>query len=138
MDALKPEVWKQQWEAFMSAPYVQLPLLAAAAVLTWWICSQLYKAKTEGLQQQLAVREERLKAVEEKVGMQKEAREEAERRFVALKTEIGSGSSSAGLNERVAALETALASIKVANTAVEGTLRATEGADSFQVKGRIH
>lgn len=55
MDAFKPEEWKQQWIAFMNAPYIMLPLLAVVALAAWWFRGKTTEGTIAGLKGQVAV-----------------------------------------------------------------------------------
>jgi hypothetical protein len=49
MDPLSSETWRRQWEFFMAAPYLLMPLMVLAVIAGWWIGNKLAGARVDGL-----------------------------------------------------------------------------------------
>src|SRR4051812_27054757 len=82
------DVWKRQWEALMSAPYIIVPLLVLMFAFAWWLRGHTKKDEIAGLRERMTVFEDRLKLAAEKAGSANEAKNEVEKQFQALKTEV--------------------------------------------------
>jgi hypothetical protein len=47
------DMWKHQWDAFMSAPYIMIPPLILTALATWWFRGSLLSGTIAGLKEQI-------------------------------------------------------------------------------------
>jgi hypothetical protein len=54
MDMLKLEEWKQQWIAFMNAPYGMIPSFALVALAAWWFRGKTTEGTIAGLKAEVA------------------------------------------------------------------------------------
>jgi hypothetical protein len=122
MGALKTEELQRLWALIQTAPIPVISLLLAvvgvSATAAWFGRGQFADSKISGLEQQLAVRDDRLKLAEEKVQAQIQARQEVERQFNELKIHP---QSEAIMAARLDALEKAF-------TQWQGTSKALETA----------
>jgi hypothetical protein len=113
MDALNPDTWKQQWEAFMNAPYIIITPSLIIAVATWWIRGW-----------QVRVYKERLQLASERTAFANEAKDDVIRQFNDLKAEAAKAGNGA-LAARVANVEAAIEKLSVANNAVRSAIGIT-------------
>lgn len=123
MDVLKTEDLQRLWALIQNAPVPTLSLLGAVVALSataaWFSRGQVVDSKVAGLEQQLAVRDDRLKLAEEKVQAQIQARQEVERQFNELKAQPRP---EALMSARLDALESALARYQGASKALESAV----------------
>ena len=118
MDMLKTDDLQRLWALIQSAPIPALSLLVAvigaSATAGWLGRGQVAGGKIDGLEQRLALSDERVKFAEERVRDHKEAREAAERQLARLPAEVvaqlgpGFTGSLARLHETGRALEAAV------------------------------
>jgi hypothetical protein len=101
MDVFNPDTWKQQWTAFMSAPYIMFPLIACAIWGAWW----LRGAKSA---ERIAVFEDRLKFAAEKVESANKAKDEVEKQFQDYRTEVAAKAENGTLAAAAARVEAAM------------------------------
>jgi len=106
----------------------------------WLSRGQVASAKIDGLEQRLALADERLKFAEEKVQAQILARQDVDRQFNELKAQTRSDASMAA---RFDALEKALdlnrgASKALETAVVRGDMRVSEQPDSASVEAVVH
>jgi hypothetical protein len=66
--------WKQQWDAFMSAPYIIGPILIIMAAAAWWFRGKTLGGVIAGLRERMTVFEERLQLAAEKAALANEAK----------------------------------------------------------------
>src|SRR5205809_654557 len=88
VDVSDPAIWKQQWSAFMSAPYIMLPLLAVVAVVAWWFRGKMSEGTIAGLRERIALFDDRLKFAADKGASANQAKDEVEKQFQAYKAEV--------------------------------------------------
>ena len=142
-----PDTWKQQWVAFMSAPYIIFPLLAIVAVVVWWFRGTMFQSTIAGLREQIKVLgtqktifEDRMQLASEKVNLERGNQESLARQISNLKGEIDKAGND-DLAARVAKVETALAELVAASNAVRsvvsGIINATEGPDIASFRGTV-
>ena len=48
MDPFNSETWKQQWAAFWRAPFIMLPLILVAVVVTWQVIEAVHGTEIAG------------------------------------------------------------------------------------------
>jgi hypothetical protein len=144
MGALKTEELQRLWALIQSAPVPALSLLVAvvgaSAMAGWLSRGQVASGKIDGLEQRLALADERLKFAEEKVQAQILARQDVDRQFNELKSQARSEVSMAA---RFDALEKALdlnrgASKALETAVVRGEMRASEQPDLASVRAVVH
>ncbi|MER2198252.1 hypothetical protein [Methylobacterium brachiatum] len=144
MGMLKTEDLQRLWALIQSAPVSALSLLVAvvgaSAMAGWLSRGQVASAKIDGLEQRLALADERLKFAEEKVQAQILARQDVDRQFNELKAQTRSDASMAA---RFDALEKALdlnrgASKALETAVVRGDMRVSEQPDSASVEAVVH
>jgi hypothetical protein len=111
MDPFSSETWKHQWEVFMSAPYVFMPLVALAVMVGWWIGSKLAGARVEVL-------EERLKLAVDQERYVQHARSELEKQALELRAQITAGASNETLAATSAKVGVAINELSTANNAL--------------------
>jgi len=119
MDVLNPDIWKRQWEAFMNAPYIFLPLLIIAAVAVWWGRGAVLEERIAVLkaqnESQNTIFENRRQLATEKVELANQAKSEVERQLNDLKaSSVGNDA----LARRLERLEQAIEKVSAANNAV--------------------
>lgn len=120
MDVLKTDDLQRLWALVQTAPVPALSLLVAvvgvSATAAWFGRGQIADSKVAGLEQQLAVRDDRLKLAEERVQAQIQARQEVERQFQELKAQPHP---EAAMAARLDALEKAVAQWQGTSKALE-------------------
>jgi hypothetical protein len=136
MDMPNLDTWKQQWTAFMSAPYIMFSFILGGGLVGWWLRWIKSEGRIAGLNGRISVFEDRLKLAAEQVALADRAKDEVVRQFNDLKAGVaGNGA----LAERVAKVEAALNELAAANnavrSAVSGIIIATEGADIANASG---
>jgi hypothetical protein len=141
MDVLNPDIWKQQWSAFVSAPYIIAPLIAGAVWLGWWLRGIKSEGKIGGLNERIAGFEDQLKFATEKASSANQAKDEVIRQFNDLKEEVVATAENVALTARVAKIEAAIEKLSTANNAVSsaisGILNATESPDIANARGTV-
>jgi hypothetical protein len=80
--------WHTQLGVVMSAPWLIIPLLIAAAIISWWLRGAVEGGRVEGLREQLKARDERLQLAREKEADVGEKLEVAKAEGVALKEQV--------------------------------------------------
>lgn len=112
MDITNPEMWKQEWTAFSSAPYIILPFIVAGWLAAWWFRGRTSEGETAGLKEQIAGLKEqiatwdqRLKLATESVAAADRARDELDKQFQAYKAEVAAKGSNASPAKFAAAFE---------------------------------
>ena len=90
--------------------------MGVSATVAWFGRGQFADSKISGLEQQLAVRDDRLKLAEEQVQAQIQARQEVERQFSELKAHP---QTEAAMTTRLEALEKAFAQWQGTSKALE-------------------
>ena len=122
LDKLDPEIWKQQWDAFMSAPYIMLPLLAVVALVAWWFRGKMSKATIDGQRERIALFDDRLKFAADKAASANQAKDEVEKQFQAYKAEVARNTGQTSLAARAAKVNAAIEELSAANNAVSSAI----------------
>ena len=138
MDLLKIEIWKQQWEALLSAPYVILPLLIADAIAAWWLRSKISDGEIRGLRQELAARDALVKVAEERASLQKDARFEVEAKLKEANERISDTPTISELIATIKSLNKTINTYIVASVSLEGTLLSTETSDIASARVNVN
>jgi hypothetical protein len=126
MDLTNPEIWKQQWTAFMSAPYIMaLPVLVAGWV-GWWLRGNRSAGTIDGLRERISALEERWRLADDKAAASDRAKDDVEKQFQAYKAEAAAAKAdTAALAAAAERVEAALVKFAAANNAVRSTLSGT-------------
>jgi chromosome segregation ATPase len=129
MDPFNPETWKHQWEVFITAPYIILPLMVLSLVAGWWIGNKLASAGISGLNgtisnlnARIGVLEERLRFAAEREQDVQRARETLEKQVEELKAQIAAGAQKEELAPISARVDAALGEFRAANTALSAII----------------
>jgi hypothetical protein len=117
-----PVIWKQQWEAFLSAPYIIVPFIAAAWWIGWWLRGVRSKGKIDGLKGEIAVFKDHLKFTADKVVSANEARDDFIEQFQAYKAEVSANSGYLIPTAMMAKLDAALDKLVAADNAVSSAI----------------
>jgi hypothetical protein len=115
MDLTNPEMWKQEWTAFWSAPFIMLAGIMAVGVAAWWFSKKIFEGQVAGLKEQVAAAEQRLKFATEQMAASVRATDELEREIQSYKDGVfleGRMASSANLDEAIKSVEESNARIK--------------------------
>ncbi|HEY8650534.1 MAG TPA: hypothetical protein VIL70_06425 [Chthoniobacterales bacterium] len=135
-----PDTWKQQWEAFMNAPYIMFPLLLFVAGAVWWFRGKMSEATVAGLREQInGLREQinifnaRLQLAAEKASLADEAKDELERQFQTYKAEVAAKAGNGAFDARIAKVEASIEKLAAANNAVRSAIGVAAGV--FTVTG---
>ena len=118
MDLTNPELWKQQWAAITTAPYIMLPVIVAAFCAGVWF----RKGTVDGLRERIAVLEERLRLARDQAEIFRQAKEDAEREFQTYKAAVAAKAVGPELTAETAKLDIAFAKMEVANNALSSIL----------------
>jgi hypothetical protein len=109
MELLNPALWKQQWEAFVSAPYIIASFMAVAGLTGWWLRGIKSERKIDGLEGRVIVFEDRLKFADERAARANEVRDDVIGQFQTYKAEVTAANAGNGaLAATAARLEAAL------------------------------
>jgi hypothetical protein len=129
MDAFSPEIWKHQWDIFISAPYVLMPLLVLALTVGWWIGSKLAGARIEGLhgtidnlKANIGVLDDRLNFAVDRERDVQHARTELEKQIFELKAQTVLDVSNPGWAATSAKVGAAFTQFSTANNALAAAL----------------
>jgi hypothetical protein len=128
MDVSNPDIWKQQWTAFMSAPYVVAPLVVFAGLVGWW----LKGITIAGLKGRISVFEDRLKLAAKQAESARQAKDEVATEFGTYMAEVAAKAENAALGASAARVEGAIVRFAAANNSLSEILGVTEDADSGQ------
>ena len=82
MDVSNPDTWKQQWTAFISAPYIVAPVLMVFGGLVGRLLGRI-----AGLKGRISVFEDRLKLAAKQAESARQAKDEVATEFEAYKEE---------------------------------------------------
>jgi hypothetical protein len=131
MDPFKPETWKQQWDAFMTAPYLLMPLIIAALILGWWIGKRLASAGLDGLngtidnlRANIGVLEARLDFASDREKDVHRTSANLEKQIQDLTAQIAAGASNKQLIATSAKVDVAITQFSTANNALATALTA--------------
>jgi hypothetical protein len=132
MDVSNPDTWKQQWTAFMSAPYIVAPVLMVFGGLVGGLLGRI-----AGLKGRISVLEDRLKFAAELAESARQAKDEAATEFETYKAEVATKAEDAALGASAARVEGAIVRFAAANNSLSEILGVgvTEEADSGQFNG---
>jgi hypothetical protein len=129
MDVFNPDMWKRQWEMFVSAPYIMLPLAVGAGLIGWWLRGMTSERKIDGLEGKIAglnerivLFEDRLKFAAEKVAWASRAKDEVEGQFQTYKAEVAANAGYASLAATAAKIDAAINNLSAANKAVSNAI----------------
>jgi len=122
VDVSDPELWKQQWAALMSAPYIMLPLLAVVAMVAWWVRGKMSEETIAGQRERIALFDDRLKFAADKAASANQAKEEVEKQFQAYKAEVAGNAGQTSLAARAAKIDAAIEELSAANNAVSSAV----------------
>ena len=128
MDVSDPHIWKQQWTAFMGAPYIVVPLIVIAGLVGWW----LKGTALAGLKGRISVFEDRLKLAAQQVESARQAKDEVATEFETYKAEVAAKAENAALGASAARVEGAILRFAAANNSLSEILGVTEEADIGQ------
>ena len=110
MDVSNPDTWKQQWTAFISAPYIVAPVLMVFGGLVGGLLGRI-----AGLKGRISVFEDRLKLAAEQAESAREAKEEVATEFETYKAEVAARVENAALGASAARVEGAILRFAAAN-----------------------
>lgn len=122
MEIINQDIWKQQWVAFMSAPFIIFPIITIVGIAVWWFRGTMLRSAISGLREQINVYDARLKLAAEQAISSDRAKDEVERQFQAYKTEVLAKADNDMLSTRIVKVEAAIRQLAVANSAVRSTL----------------
>jgi hypothetical protein len=88
MDVTNLDIWKQEWAAFSSAPYIILPFIVLGWVAAWWFRGRTTEGNIASLREQIATWDLRLKHATDLVAASDQAKEELDKQFQAYKAEV--------------------------------------------------
>jgi hypothetical protein len=128
MDVSNPDIWKQQWTAFTSAPYIVAPLIVFAALVGWW----LKGITIAGLKGRILVFEDRLKLAAKQAETARQAKDEVATEFKAYQTEVAAKAENAALGASAARVERAIVQFAAVNNGLSEIL----GGNGRQWKDR--
>jgi hypothetical protein len=126
MDLSNPDTWKQQWTAFMSAPYIVAPVLMVFGGLVGGLLGRI-----AGLKGRISVFEDRLKLAATQAESARQAKDEVAAEFEIYKAEAAKAENAA-LGASAARVEGAIVRFAAANNTLSEILGTAEEADSGQ------
>jgi hypothetical protein len=125
MDPFRPETWKNQWEVFISAPYLAMPLMVMALMVGWWIGNRLAGARLEGLSGSIDNFKANIEALKQRLDLAidreadvQRARTELEQQVLELKAQIAVGAPNEKLAAASAKVGVAITEFSTANDAL--------------------
>ena len=127
MDVSNPYTWKQQWTAFISAPYMVAPVLMVFGGLVGGLLGRI-----AGLKGRISVFEDRLKLAPKQAESARQAKDEVATEFETYKAEVAARVENAALGASAAKVEGAILRFAAANNTLSEILGVTEEADSGQ------
>jgi len=145
MDVPNIDTMAQQWETFLSAPYIILPPAIILAGAAWWLRGTMFQSTISALREQIKVFgaqktifDAQLQLAADKLELECGRQDSFSKQFNDFKIEVTAGAGIDALTARVAGLETSLNELEAANNAARsaigiavGTLAATEIGVSF-------
>ena len=129
MHVFNPDIWKQQWTAFTSAPYIVALIVAPLIVfggLVGWLLGRIVDLKGR-----ISVLEDRLKLAAKQAESARQAKDEVAKEFQTYKAEVAAKAENAALGASAARVEGAIVRFAAANNGLSGILGVTEGAGYF-------
>jgi hypothetical protein len=126
MDVSNPDTWKQQWTAFMSAPYIVAPVLMVFGGLVGGLLGRI-----AGLKGRISVFEDRLKLAAKQAESARQAKDEVATEFEAYKEEAAKAENAA-LGTSAARVQGAILRFAAVNNTLSEILGVAEEADSGQ------
>jgi hypothetical protein len=128
-----PDIWKQQWTAFTSAPYIVAPLIVFAGLVGWWL-----KGTTiAGLKRRFSVYEDRLKLAAKQSESARQAKDEVATEFETFKAEVAATAENAALGASAARAEGAIVRFAAANNALSEIPGVTEEGDIVNFRRQV-
>jgi outer membrane murein-binding lipoprotein Lpp len=128
MDVFNPDVWKQQWATFVSAPYIIAPFVIGAFFGGWLLRGIKSEGKIAGLETKIeglaSVFEARLRFADDRAARANEVRDDIARQFKDFKADVVAGAGMDALTARVATIEAMIDKLAVANNAVRSAIGA--------------
>jgi ABC-type Na+ efflux pump permease subunit len=118
MDVTNPEMWKQEWTAFTSAPFIMLAGIMVVGVAAWWLSGKMSEAQVAGLKAEISAWDQRLKLAADLVAASDRAKDELEKQFQAYKEEV----SIEGRNASSAKVDAAIVGVGKSNTEIRSKL----------------
>jgi hypothetical protein len=126
MDVSNPDTWKQQWTAFISAPYIVAPVLMVFGGLVGGLLGRI-----AGLKGRISVFEDRLKLAAKQAESARQAKDEVATEFEAYKEEAAKAENAA-LGTSAARVQGAILRFAAVNNTLSEILGVAEEADSGQ------
>ena len=130
MDVSNPDTWKQQWTAFISAPYIVAPVLMVFGGLVGGLLGRI-----AGLKGRISVFEDRLKLAAKQAESARQAKDEVATEFGTYMAEVAAKAENAPLGASAARVEGAIVRFAAAINSLSEILGVTEEADSGQFNG---
>jgi hypothetical protein len=127
MYLLNPDTWKQQWTAFMSAPYIVAPLLMLFGGLVGLLLGRIATLKVR-----ISVFEDRLKLAAEQAESARQAKDEVAKEFETYEVEVAAKAENAALGASAARVQGAILRFAAVNNTLSEILGVAEEADSGQ------
>ena len=126
MDVSNPDTWKQQWTAFMSAPYIVAPVLMVFGGLVGLLLGRI-----AGLKGRISVFEDRLKLAAKQAESARQAKDAVATEFETYKEEAAKAGNAA-LGASAARVQGAILRFAAVNNTLSEILGVAEEADSGQ------
>jgi hypothetical protein len=126
MDVSNPDTWKQQWTAFISAPYIVAPVLMVFGGLVGGLLGRI-----AGLKGRISVFEDRLKLAAKQAESARHAKDEVATEFETYKEEAAKAENAA-LGTSAARVQGAILRFAAVNNTLSEILGVAEEADSGQ------
>jgi hypothetical protein len=122
MDVTTPEMWKQEWLAFASAPYIILPFIVAGWLAGLWFRGRTTEGEIAGLKREISVMERRLElaaaqATDQKMKSDRDL-EELKKEFEAFKAEVAAK----GIHASPAKVDAAIVKVADSSTSIGSML----------------
>jgi hypothetical protein len=137
MDVPNIDTMAQQWETFLSAPYIILPPAIILAGAAWWFRGTMFQSTISGLREQIKVFgaqktifDAQLQLAADKLELERGSQVSFARQFNDFKTEVAAEAGLDALTARVAGMETSLNELVSANNAVSSAIGIAIGASA--------
>ena len=137
MDAFNLDIWKQQWETFLSAPYIIASFIFGAGLVGWWLRGIQSAGTIGGLNGRITVCEDRLKFAAEQIVAAEKAKGEAESQFHIYKAEVSANAGNVALAATAAKFNAAIEKWSAANNAVSSAIGAVSGVSARGSAGTV-
>jgi hypothetical protein len=127
----------QQWETFLSAPYIILSPAIILAGAAWWLRGTMFQSTISGLREQIKVFgaqkiifDAQLQLAADKLELERGRQDSLARQFNDFKEDVTAGAGIDALTARVAGLETSLNDLMIASSAVSSAIATAVGASA--------